>query len=113
MPALLIIALPKQDILEKIALTHPTNLPVAHADDGYLQGSSVSVIAAFPAICHLNDSIGLTVRLGKCGVHSPNAMAGAEVASAHRILNRVDGLVVSGTHIGSDKFVAASAIKCV
>lgn len=104
-------ALTEQDVLEAIALTHPATSPVAYADDGYLQGSPASVIAAFPAICRLGASIGLTARLDKCGVYSPNAMVGAEVAAALGIPHRVDGLVVAGTPIGSDEFVAASANK--
>ena len=81
-------ALTEQDVLEAIALTHPATSPVAYADDGYVQGSPASVIAAFLAICRLGASIGLTARLDKCGVYSPNAIVGAQVAAALGIPQR-------------------------
>ena len=88
-------------------MPHPATLPVTYANNGYLQGPPARLIAAFPAICQLGASIGLTARLDKGRVYSPNAMARVEVAAALGIMHRVDGLVVAGTPEGSDGLVAA------
>jgi hypothetical protein len=108
---MLYFALTLQGPLETLSLTHPTTAALAFADDSFLQGSAADVISAFPALCDLGASIGLKARLNKCGAYSPNAMASAEVANALGIAHHVDGLMVAGTPVGTDAFVAASAHK--
>ena len=88
-----------------MTLTHPATSPVAYANDEYPQGSPPRIIAAFPNTCRLSPSIGFTVRLDKCGVCSPNAMAVAEVVAALRIPHCVNGLDVAGTLVGSEELV--------
>jgi hypothetical protein len=86
---------------------HPGANPIAYLDDGTLQGSQADVTAAFPALCHLCAAIGLQINPAKCGAYSQDAQAAAETAAALGIRHCVDGLVVTGTPIGTDAFVLA------
>ena len=58
------------DMLEKMKLTHPGARPLAYTDNTFWQDTSSAVTAAFPALCNLGLTIGLEVRLNKCGVYS-------------------------------------------
>jgi hypothetical protein len=96
-----------QEPLEQIKLVHPGANPLAFLDDVSLQGSQADVTAAFPALCHLCDAIGLHINPAKCGVFSQNVQAAADTATALGIRHCVDGIVVTGTPIGTDAFVLA------
>ena len=105
----LFFALALQDPLEQVNLTHRGAAPVSYADDGFLQGRAPEVIEAFQVLETLAAELKLTTERSKCGVHSLNAAAAAEVSDALNIRNYGDGFMAAGTPIGTDEYVTAQA----
>ena len=112
-PASLAFGLALQDPLEQTKEQHPTVAIAAAHDDCVLQGPPADVAQAFCTLCRLSGDIGLNVSPGKCGAYSRDVQAAADTAAALGINHSVDGLVVAGTPVGTDAFVAAYASKTI
>ena len=102
-------SLTTQDILEKVRILHPEAPILSYTDDTFLQGSAASVTAAFPTLCNHGAAIGLEARLNKCGVYSAVAQHATETAAHLGISERLDGLLVAGTPIGTNTFINTHA----
>jgi Reverse transcriptase (RNA-dependent DNA polymerase) len=98
-----------QGPLEATQRLHPDARLVAYADDIFLQGSPAAVVPALRALLDAVHVVGLDVVLPKCGAYSADQAAAAAVAASLGIAHCTDGLIVAGTPIGSDAFVAAHA----
>ena len=109
----LLFGLALQDPLEQTRDQHGSVAVAAAHDDCALQGPPADVVQAYRTLCHHSGEIGLAVQPIKCGVHSANQQAAADVAAELGIPHCADGLVLARVPVGTDAFKAAYACKAV
>jgi hypothetical protein len=86
--------------------------PVAFEDDTFLQGAQLPTMRAFHALTALTTPLGLRAQPVECAVYSEDTAATASVAAALGMHHALDGLLATGTPVGTTAFKAASAATC-
>jgi len=103
----LLFALTLQDPLEHTAAHHPTADVLGLHDDVHLQDDVDGAVAATETLFAAAAQIGLRARRPKCGAYSQSAACGAAAAARLQIPQLEEGLVATGTPVGSDAFIKA------
>jgi hypothetical protein len=109
---MLLFAVTLQGPLEEVESMNMAK-PVAFADDTFLQGAPEPTMRAFQALVGLATPLGLEVQPAKCAVYSEHAAADTSVATQLGVQHAHDGLLATGTALGSAAFQEARADTCV
>jgi hypothetical protein len=108
---LLPFALNLQGPLEQVAAMNLAR-PLAYADDNFLQRPPAPTLQAFHALLILAGPLGLPPQPDKCAVYSADAGAVTTVAALLGMHHAPDGLLATGTLVGTTAFKEAHADQC-
>ena len=97
--------------LQTAAAAHPDAHALAYLDDTFQVARAGPIVAAVRAFLQAVQPLGLQEQLPKCCVWSRTPDRAAEVAAALGMHHCADGLVATGTPIGTPDFVAAHAMQ--
>jgi hypothetical protein len=108
----LLFALTMQGPLRTVNAAFPEAAEVAYLDDTFVLGRGGETGELVPAVRAFLQSagpVGLRAKLPKCSVYSRSVESAAQVAAELGMRHCEDGLVATGTPIGTPEFVAAHA----